>query len=204
MGVLDLTNGDLCKKWRVLESGRAAFSLCRLACGKEIFIAEDMRTRLCQHGFAAGQISMWLSHKASSYCRPEGHFCTCLNTDGLRSHSPIEPAIGAPPSYYSILRENMVCETRIFSGGRVAVRMPDSLLPPSSSLESLWMLPSGQVRCPHGNSSTTLRTHSQHRAVGALAAGFIGKRPCNCLPGPMRRRRFGHKISSKRAVDIHA
>ena len=53
MGVLDLTNGDLCKKWRVLESGRAAFSLCRLACGKEIFIAEDMRTRLCQHGFAA-------------------------------------------------------------------------------------------------------------------------------------------------------
>ena len=182
--------------WIILGSGHKGFPLEKLECGKQIYLNEDLKTRLCPHGITSGQISMWMSKAVPGYERPASHSCNCTDTRGLYGGKGDASDVPPTPTYYEILR-NMGHETKRIPGSRgLAVKMPH--FDTNESFPTLWMMPTGSVRCSHGNSASTLRVLNNPHQKTSI------RRPCGCMAVSMRRKRFGHKVGRQQKPSRNA
>ena len=151
-------------EWVPLPNGRLGLPLpCKK---RRTYIATDGKTRLCEHGETATAISQYV---AGSRARPADSTCTCSNVDGLTAGRFKQTPQGWPgsPSYYEVLVARDTEEAEL-PGGRVARRLPYKI-----GACAAFMLPCGNMRCPHGNSETTLRS------IGKPKPG-ASRRQCDC------------------------
>ena len=153
--------------WKVLRNGRLGYPLPHIK-GKQTYLAVDGRTRLCEHGETASAIATYMRN-----IRPiKG--CPCLNMDGLMVGRYATAPVGwktPPVNYYDVLCANGA-PWIVLAGGREARQLPHT-----AGDTPLYMLQSGNLRCAHGNSETTLRTQGQSRVPKhACSCRIIGKR----------------------------
>ena len=154
-------------EWMPLPNGRLGLSL-DVSKKREVYLATDGKTRLCEHGETATAISQYV---AGSRARPADSTCTCSNVDGLTAGRFKQTPQGWPgaPSYYDVLVARGTEEAEL-PGGRVARRLPYKI-----GACAAFMLPCGSMRCPHGNSESTLRSN----AIGKFKPG-TSRRQCDC------------------------
>jgi len=160
-------------EWAPLPNGRLGLAVpCKK---RRVFLAADGHTRLCEHGETASAISQYSN---GSRTRPVGSACSCTNTDGLTAgrFEKAPPNWPNASSYYDVLvaRDAEAIE---LPGGRSARRLPYAI-----GVTEVFMLPTGVLRCRHGNSESTLRSierggHNPRR------------RPCGCMIGRQSWRR---------------
>ena len=160
-------------EWVPLPNGRLGLPVpCKK---RRVFLATDGRTRLCEHGETASAISQYAN---GSRTRPVDSACSCMNCDGLTAGRFQKPPPDWPnaPSYYDVLVARDA-EAIVLPGGREARRLPHAI----GSTE-VFMLPSGVLRCRHGNSESTLRSIEKGGANPR-------RRPCGCAVGKQSWRR---------------
>jgi hypothetical protein len=132
-------------------------------------LAVDGKTRLCEHGETPSAIATYMRD-----IRPiKG--CTCLNMDGLTAGRFAKAPDGwktPPVNYFDVLCA-AGAPTIVLVGGREARQLPHT-----AGDTPLYMLRSGNLRCQHGNSETTLRTSNTGTRVPkhACSCRIIGKR----------------------------
>ena len=160
-------------EWVPLPNGRRGLSVpCKK---RRVFLAADGHTRLCEHGETASAISQYSN---GSRTRPVDSACSCMNTDGLtagRFQKAPSNWHNAPP-YYDVLVARGVEEVEL-PGGRAARRLPYAI-----GNTKVFMLPSGALRCRHGNSESTLRSVKKGGAKPR-------RQPCGCSIGKQSWRR---------------
>ena len=166
-----VSKASLASSWSVLPNGRLGLSLPALKCGKQVYVSTNLKTRLCEHGETASQISQWC---AGQYERPPVCQCTCKNVDGLTAgrFSKLPNDWAGPPQYYEVLASSGAEEVTL-PGGRVARRL--------SHIDGAFMLADGKIRCVHGNSECTLRAIEKSKVDGRVLNNF--RRPCGCRIG---------------------
>ena len=163
--------------WTVLPNGRLGKAMPSRKDGVQVYLAVDGRTRLCKHGESHSFINKW---KDCPHERPVGSICDCRNCDGLTATRRAKaPKDWHAPSYYAVLCA-LGCEEIEIQGGRKARKIPNT-----DSKSAAFMLPSGAIRCRHGNSESTLKSiqKGNERAL----------RKCDCVTGDRcwRRPRLG-------------
>ena len=140
-------------RWSILPNCRPGTQIASQK-GVCVYLATNGYTRLCRHGETTGTIFKHRSPKAPVCNRAKFSVCDCMNADGLTStRRATVPKGWNPPSYYDILVMNDTEEIEL-PGGRKARRIPYS---ERYGACEAFMLPSGQLRCRHGNSESTLR-----------------------------------------------
>ena len=140
-------------KWTILPNCRPGMQIASQK-GVNVYLASNGFTRLCRHGETTGTIFKNRSPKAPACNRAKFSVCDCMNADGLTStRRATVPQGWNPPSYYDILVKNDTEEVEL-PGGRKARHIPYS---ERNGTCAAFMLPSGQLRCRHGNSESTLR-----------------------------------------------
>ena len=160
-------------EWVPLPNGRLGLALpCKK---RRVYLATDGRTRLCEHGETASAISQYSN---GSRTRPVDSACSCMNTDGLTAgrFQKAPPNWHNAPPYYDVLVARGVEEVEL-PGGRAARRLPYAI-----GNTKVFMLPSGALRCRHGNSESTLRSVEKGSANPR-------RRPCGCAIGKQSWRR---------------
>ena len=172
--------------WKVLPNGRLGMALPSQKGIKQTFLAMDGKTRLCPHGMTASAISSW---KKSEVCSSKK--CDCPNLDGLTASRREDVPRGwqtPPVDYFDVLGCNNAKEITVH-GNRIA----RELLHTTSSGTPLYMLCSGQVRCAHGNSETTLRAFGKQKYTAR-------RRACSCGVGKLswRQLRFQNQLGKRR------
>ena len=151
--------------WKILPNLRLGMALPILSNGRQTYLAADGKSRLCEHGEMSSLIAMMMCG-----ARPRRGSCDCQNLDGLTAARYHKTRWSAPPvSYYDVLVASRMDEIEL-PGGRMARRLPASHTMGESEL---CMLPSGNIRCIHGNAESTVKNH----AKGKCASG--NKCPCH-------------------------
>ena len=168
-----LTRAACPAEWVPLPNGRLGLAVpCKK---RRVFLAADGRTRLCEHGETASAISQYSN---GSRTRPVDSVCSCMNMDGLtagRFQKAPSNWHNAPP-YYDVLVARGAEEIEL-PGGRAARRLPHAI-----GNTEVFMLPSGALRCRHGNSESTLRSVKKGGAKPR-------RQPCGCSIGKQSWRR---------------
>ena len=168
--MLDIKQVNDASAFEVLPNNRLGLRLPPLKCGKVVYLSVDGHTRLCEHGETASMISQWCSNGPCE--RPAHSVCSCKNVDGLTvGRFQTAPAGWNPPRYYDVLVANGARECEL-GGGRVARHIPTT-----EGVNEMWMLPSGSIRCRHGNSLNTLKA----MASSQLSRKFRNR--CDCKVG---------------------
>ena len=167
-GNQDLLDRAACPaSWTVLLSGRLGMELPMRKGVRRSYLAVDGKTRLCQHGMTSSAIASWM--RVGNTNRK----CPCLNLDGLTASRCITTPRSwtTPPVHYFDVLGSIGAKEITLHGDR-----PARELPHMSGNTPLYMLESGHIRCPHGNSETTLRTHAKQTK-------HTPKRECDCVIG---------------------
>ena len=168
-----LTRAACPAEWVPLPNGRLGLAVpCKK---RRVFLAADGRTRLCEHGETASAISQYSN---GSRTRPVDSACPCMNMDGLTAgrFQKAPPNWHNAPPYYDVLVARGAEEIDL-PGGRAARRLPYAI-----GNTEVFMLPSGALRCRHGNSESTLRSVEKGGAKPR-------RQPCGCSIGKQSWRR---------------
>ena len=171
-------------EWRVTPSLRlAAFSHLNKN-GDEIFVADDLQTKLCKHGETGSTIRTWLYAEARARAAGEPpperpSVCDCTSTHGLQLKVDTRPP-PPPPCVYDALAA-AGAETLAVDGENG----------PACRLLGGFVGPSGALYCQHGR-----RMQMQRRGPAVRPYVFCVRGGCDCtLRLPKRagagRRRLG-------------
>ena len=170
-------------KWTVLPNGRPGMEL-PLQKGVRVYLAHDGVKRLCRHGECSSTIFKYKSREDKA----RYSVCDCKNADGLTAaRRSKQPDDWDPPTFYEILVMNDTEEVEQ-PGGRKARFIPYS---DANGACPAFMLPSGQLRCRHGNSESTLRRKMKNPELKLKA-------DCGCELGEATWRRLSLGTAKKR------
>ena len=153
--------------WTVLANGRLGMELPMQKGIKQSYLAVDGKTRLCPHGMTSSAIASWM--RVGNTHRK----CPCPNLDGLTASRRSTAPWGwttPPVQYFDVLGSSGAKEI-VLHGDRLARELPHA-----NDSTPLYMLQSGQIRCGHGNSETTLRVRAKQLRPAP-------KRGCDCEIG---------------------
>ena len=174
----------------ILSSGRLGYPASINRSDKPVFI-DTRGARMCMHGEKGALIRTWMAAEKDDPGFDRGSPCTCRNVDGLMSGGPT--AACDPPKAYGPKSENLYDLLGVLGAPEKESGSRPQRLALETTGSELWVQPSGQVVCEHGNSRKILDKLQRQRASMAdeqSPAHFrsSGMTRCGCIMKVPRRR----------------